>query len=95
MYPGRSLRYEPTEKIGSNARYKDLLAPIYRKGKLVYELPALEAIKQKVQEEISAFQPVVMRLANPHTYSVGNEKSLHELKTQLVLQARLKIQEKT
>jgi len=36
-----------------------------------------------------------MRLANPHTYSVGNEKSLHELKTQLVLQARLKIQEKT
>jgi len=83
------------QKIGSNARYKDLLVPIYRKGKLTYELPALEEVRQKVQEEISAFQPAVMRLTNPHTYPVGNEKSLHELKTELVLRARLKTQEKT
>ncbi|WP_089727010.1 nicotinate phosphoribosyltransferase [Candidatus Thiosymbion oneisti] len=83
------------KKIGLNIRHKDLLVPIYRKGKLVYELPAIEEIKQKVQEEISAFHPTVMRLANPHTYPVGNEKSLNELKTKLVLQARLKTQEKT
>ncbi len=83
------------KRIGSNARYKDLLVPIYRKGKLVYELPALEEIKQKVQEEIESFHPTMMRLTNPHTYPVGNEKSLNELKTKLILQARLKTQEKT
>lgn len=77
------------KRIGPNTRYKDLLVPIYRQGKLVYEPPTLEAIKQKVREETSAFQPAVMRLTNPHSYPVGNEKSLNELKTKLVLQARL------
>jgi len=81
------------KKIGPNARYKDLLIPIYRKGKLVYELPTLGEIKWKVQEKTSSFQPAVMRLTNPHTYPVGNESSLNELKTKLVLQARLKTQE--
>jgi len=73
------------KKIGPGARYKDLLVPIYRQGKLVYELPTLEAIKQKVQEEIGSFQPSVMCLTNPHVYPVGNERSLHELKTKLIL----------
>ncbi len=76
--------------IGPNARYKDLLVPIYRQGKLVYEIPTIEEIKQKVQEEIGSFHPSVMRLTNPHTYPVGNEKSLHELKTELTLQAGLR-----
>jgi nicotinate phosphoribosyltransferase len=79
--------------IGSDAVYKDLLVPIYDQGKLVYESPGIEQIKQKVQEEIKSFHPTVTRLVNPHTYPVGNEKTLNELKTELTLQARLKKQE--
>ncbi|MCG8334058.1 MAG: nicotinate phosphoribosyltransferase [Proteobacteria bacterium] len=79
--------------IETDMAYKDLLVPIYKQGKLVYESPGLEKIKKKVQEEIKSFHPTVTRLVNPHTYPVGNEKSLNELKNELTLQARLKKQE--
>ncbi len=82
------------KKIGAEVTFRDLLVPVYEKGKLVYKLPSIEEIKQKVQEEIKSFHPTVTRLVNPHTYPVGNEKSLNELKTELTLQARLKRQEK-
>jgi nicotinate phosphoribosyltransferase len=82
------------KEIGSDVSFKDLLVPIYREGKQVYQLPGIEAIKQKVQLEIKSFHPTVMRLINPHTYPVGNEKSLNDLRTSLTLQARLKRQVK-
>jgi len=80
--------------IGPDVRYQDLLVPIYRQGKLVYELPTIEEIRQKVQTEIGSFHPSVMRLTNPDTYLVGNEKSLNELKAKLTLRAGVKKREK-
>lgn len=74
--------------IDADVRYKDLLEPIFEKGKLVYEVPSIEAIRQKVQDEINLFHPTIMRLIHPHTYPVGNEKSLNQLKLDLTLKAR-------
>jgi len=71
------------KQIGPDARYRDLLVPIYRRGKRVYEPPSLEAIRQRVRKETASFPPPVMRLVDPQTYPVGHEQSLHELKTEL------------
>ena len=49
---------------------------------------SLDAIRRRAQEQLALFHPGVKRLLNPHQYPVGLELGLHELKTQLILQAR-------
>ncbi|MBC7920297.1 MAG: nicotinate phosphoribosyltransferase [Ferruginibacter sp.] len=73
----------------SNAwAHEDLLVPILRTGKLVYELPGLEAIRQRVQQQLPRFHEGIKRFVNPHVYHVGLEKSLYDLKTNLILELR-------
>ena len=68
--------------------FEDLLVPIFRRGKLVYEAPPLGDIRQRAQAQLAMFHPGVKRLMNPHQYPVGLELSLHNLKMDLVLRAR-------
>jgi nicotinate phosphoribosyltransferase len=69
-------------------RFEDLLVPVFRQGKLVYPLPELPAIRERVQQQLAMLHPGIKRLANPHQYPAGLEKGLHDLKTALVLKAR-------
>jgi nicotinate phosphoribosyltransferase len=71
-----------------NTAYEDLLVPIFRHGKLVYQPPTLDEIRQRVQQQLVMLHPGVKRAVNPHEYPAGLELRLHELKTQLVLKAR-------
>lgn len=66
----------------------DLLVPIFRKGKRVYELPNLQTIRNKTQQELSGFHVGIKRFLNPHQYPVGMEKSLYDLKVNLIKQIR-------
>ena len=68
--------------------FEDLLVPIFRAGRRVYDTPALVDVRRRVSEELSQFHPGVKRFVNPHRYPVGLERKLHELRTQLILQAR-------
>lgn len=45
---------------------EDLLVPIFRGGKRVYDPPPLEETRRRVQEQLAAFHPGVKRLVNPH-----------------------------
>lgn len=74
--------------IPKTTPYRDLLVPIFRKGKCVYSLPTLTDIKAHCQKDLSTFHPGVKRFMNPHRYPAGLESSLHEQKMQLVLEAR-------
>jgi nicotinate phosphoribosyltransferase len=74
--------------IASATPFEDLLVPIFRRGKLVYEAPSLGDIRQRAQAQLAMFHPGVKRLMNPHQYPVGLELSLHNLKMDLVLRAR-------
>ncbi|MDW7690360.1 nicotinate phosphoribosyltransferase [Flammeovirgaceae bacterium SG7u.111] len=67
---------------------KDLLVPIFKKGKLVYDLPKIAEIKNTVQEELSTFHSSIRRFSNPHSYPVGLEKGLYKLRTSLALKLR-------
>ena len=66
----------------------DLLVPIFRDGKCVYQLPALQDIREKTQEELSEFHVGIKRFLNPHQYVVGLEKSLYDLKIGLIRNIR-------
>ncbi|MCP4749545.1 MAG: nicotinate phosphoribosyltransferase [Proteobacteria bacterium] len=76
------------KRVGAGAEYTDLLGPVFRGGKRVSSLPSLAEIRKKVQEELNRFHPTILRLVNPHQYPVGNEKTLDDLKTELILKAR-------
>ncbi len=69
-------------------KHEDLLVPILRRGKLVYNPPSLDAIRARAQRQLAMLHPGVKRFENPHQYPAGLELGLHELKTELILRAK-------
>lgn len=67
---------------------EDLLIPVMREGEIVYDRPSLVESRSFVQEQLSGFHEGIKRFLHPHEYPVGLEERLHELKTDLILQAR-------
>lgn len=67
---------------------QDLLKPIFKSGKLVFDAPSLEQIRQKVKEELALFYDGIKRFIHPHQYTVGMEPSLYEKKAQLIKKNR-------
>lgn len=68
----------------SNFTAKSLLVPIYEKGKLVYELPSIEEIRNKVQEEVGTIWEEVKRFDNPQEYIVDLSEKLWKIKDELL-----------
>lgn len=79
--------------IPQNTQYTDLLVPVVRNGDIVYKSPTSADIKAYSKGQLARFHPGIKRLLNPHQYPVGLEHSLHQLKTELILEAR-KVREK-
>ncbi|MBI3508320.1 MAG: nicotinate phosphoribosyltransferase [Chlamydiia bacterium] len=67
---------------------KDLLVPIYRKGKLVYHIPSLTSVQRHAKEECMRLSPQMIRLTNPELYFVGLEQGLYKKKLELIQQLR-------
>ncbi len=78
------------KKISSNTQYIDLLLPIMRNGKLIEQNTNVSLLQTRnyVSDQLASLHPGIKRLLNPHQYPVGLEKSLHELKTEIILQQR-------
>src|SRR6185437_13383640 len=74
--------------LPANTKYEDLLVPIFRGGKLVYDLPQLKDTRSRAQKQLAMLHPGVKRLENPHRYPAGLEFSLHQLKMELILRAK-------
>ncbi len=69
-------------------KYEDLLVPVLRRGKLVYDLPSLDSIRTRAQRQLAKLHPGIKRFDNPHQYPSGLELTLHEFKTELILRAK-------
>jgi nicotinate phosphoribosyltransferase len=74
--------------IAAEAPYDDLLVPVFRGGRRVYELPNIEEIRARRAAQLGRFHPGVKRFVNPHRWPAGLEAKLFELKTRLIFQAR-------
>ena len=72
------------KKTFTNFYTKDLLVPIFEKGKLVYNTPSVLEIKEFAKEEVEKLWPEVLRFENPHPYYVDLSKELWTLKHDLL-----------
>jgi nicotinate phosphoribosyltransferase len=81
---------DPTrrKRLPEGTPAEDLLVPVFRGGRNVYELPPLEASRQRTSDQLARFHAGIKRFANPHRYPVGLERSLFDLKTRLIMKAR-------
>lgn len=82
--------FDPTrhKKIVKISEYEELLIPIFRRSKNVYKIPPIAQSRQRTFDQLDLFHPAIKRFLNPHTYPVGLEKNLYELRTELILKAR-------
>src|SRR5215467_10286989 len=75
-------------KIPRNTHYSDLLVPIFRAGKLVYEAPSIETSCDHLRKELSCAPPEILKLNDPAPYKIGLERSLYELRSKLIARAK-------
>jgi nicotinate phosphoribosyltransferase len=68
--------------------YEDLLQPIFRNGKQVYDNPTIDVSKERARQQLAHLHEGTKRFVNPHTYPVGLEKKLFDTKTNLILKLR-------
>lgn len=71
-------------KFMSNYSARELLVPIFKNGKLVYDLPSLAEIKSYCAAQLNTLWPEVRRFDNPHNYYVDLSEQLMELKDDML-----------
>lgn len=76
--------------FSSSTSFRSLLVPLFRQGKCVYNLPTLASIQHYAKKELEKFDRSIKRFTNPHLYPVGIERSLYQLKLQLIEEIRKK-----
>lgn len=81
---------DPTRRstIAAGTPGEDLLVPVFRGGKRVYDPPPVTAARARAVAELARMHAGVKRFVNPHRYPVGLEEGLHEEKIRLVMGAR-------
>lgn len=82
--------FDPEKKFSGTASFRDLLVPIFRKGKFVYSLPPLTEVQTHAQEELSRLPPSMKRFTNPQPYPIGLERRLYQKKLDLIRKLRRK-----
>jgi nicotinate phosphoribosyltransferase len=81
---------DPTrrKRIPAGTPFEDLLVPVMRAGRAIYDTPSLALSQRRARAQVQSLHPGIRRFVNPHQYPVGLSLPLHELKTRLVLEAR-------
>lgn len=68
----------------TNFKVRELLVPIFRDGKRIYELPSLMEIQEYAKKEMNTLWAEYKRLTKPHVFKVDLSDELYELKNQLL-----------
>jgi nicotinate phosphoribosyltransferase len=74
----RTLRQEGISEI------EPLLVDVLEEGRLVYEIPTIEELRERRRADVERLDPGVRRLVNPHVYHVSLTGQLWNLKQELV-----------
>ncbi|MDO4431800.1 MAG: nicotinate phosphoribosyltransferase [Aerococcaceae bacterium] len=73
---------------------RPLLCDIYQAGKLVYELPTLQEVKQYATESIAALWDEYKRILNPEKYPVDLSQQLYDAKMDSIKEIREMVEER-
>ena len=76
------------KRLPSEATFADLLVPVVRGGRPVYDSPPPAEARKHAASELMRLSLSVKRVLNPHEYPVGLEPALFGLKTRLIRAAR-------
>ncbi|RLB31321.1 MAG: nicotinate phosphoribosyltransferase [Deltaproteobacteria bacterium] len=68
-------------------KMKELLVPIFQKGRLVYALPELNTIRANTLKNLDQLDAAYKRFHNPHAYHVSLSSYLFGIKRRLLRQA--------
>ena len=71
-------------KVFTNIEAKELMVPIFRNGKLVYQVPDLQASRAYCQRQVDSLWDEVKRFENPHNYYVDLSQKLWDIKQSLL-----------
>jgi len=63
---------------------KELLIPIFKEGRLVYDIPSLEHVREYCLQQIDTLWEEVKRFSNPHIYYVDLSKRLWDVKQEMI-----------
>ena len=70
--------------VDAKATSKDLLVPVLRSGKPVYQPPSIKESRQRTYDQLAQLPEGTRRLKNPSAYRVGLEQGLYERKARLI-----------
>lgn len=76
--------YTWKRKTLKNYYTKKLLVQIYDKGRLVYDLPSLDQVRDKAKEELSLLWDEITRIDNPTEYIVDLSEDLWTIRDNLL-----------
>ncbi len=76
-FAGQQKQWQPVEE-------EDLLKPIYKQGKLVYDIPPLENVRSLCLRELSQLGEEYQSLDSPAFYPLGLETELQNTKEALI-----------
>lgn len=80
--------YTWKRKKFTNFVAKNLMVKVFDKGKLVYDIPTLDEIREHAQDELKSLWDEVKRLENPHEYIVDLSQGLWDIKDDLLKEHR-------
>jgi nicotinate phosphoribosyltransferase len=76
------------KRVAADTAFTELLVPVFRQGRRLYDPPSLQDIQIRTRTQLAGFHDGIKRFLHPHEYPVGLEKSLHELKEDLIIRTR-------
>ena len=82
-HPSDHTSYRVLDR-GDVSEIEPLLVDVLREGKLVYDLPSIEEVRERRKADVSRLDPGVRRLVNPHIYHVSLTQRLWNLKQELI-----------
>ena len=80
--------YTWKRKTLENFTATELLVPIFKNGKQVYELPSIDEIRKHCADEIEGMWDEVRRFTNPHNYYVDLSQKLWNIKHDMLSKYR-------
>lgn len=90
-HPSQPSKYRELAR-DSITEVENLLVDILQEGNLVAELPPIEDLRARRDEDVERLDPGVRRLMNPHIYHVSLSRKLWEKKQELITSALSPIQ---
>jgi nicotinate phosphoribosyltransferase len=70
--------------FASDAKWEDLLVPVVRSGKIIYDIPPLAKARERSLDQLNHLHAGMKRLVNPHRYPVGLERGLFDLRAKMI-----------